>query len=310
MTGTSRCGDEDGRRSLSAVQITVVIPALDAAKTIGTQLDALAEQQFDRPWEIVVVDNGSTDSTGEIARGWRHHENCVLRVVFEPRRGLNVARNAGIEAATSDRIAICDADDRVDPQWLTHLDRSLDDADLAAGGMSFSALNDEETMDLLGWQDDREPRSSIGREFGFLDQVICGNVALKREVWSTVGGFDETFSEGGDDVDFSWRAQLAGFTVADCREAVLDYRGRATRRMLFGQYVRDGSGAAHLYSVYRVHGMPRRSTASALKSVVALLVQVPTLPFRNRAEQGHLIRAAGKQWGRIRGSLRHRVVYL
>lgn len=290
--------------------VTVVVPALNAAPTIAEQLEALADQCFEQDWEVLVVDNGSTDGTGEIARSARRHHRCAVRVVTEPRRGLNVARNAGVRAARADRIAICDADDVVDEAWLRMMVDALREADLVGGGLAYERLNDDNTRALRGWERDVGPASSVGREFGYLDQLICGNVAFHLHVWHSIGGFDERFERGGDDVDFSWRAQLAGFRTASQPNAILHYRGRASRRSLFRQYVRDGQGAAHLYAVHRRHGMPRRSAVSACKSIVLLAVRLPTLPLLDLADQGHLIRAAGKQWGRILGSLKHKVVYL
>ena len=290
--------------------VSVVIPALNAAGTIGEQLDALAEQFYDEPWEIIVVDNGSTDGTGEVAQAAERHPRCAIRVVVELRRGLNVARNAGVCAASSELIAICDADDVVSEHWLAVLVDGLSKLDMIGGGMSYSGLNDVETLRLRGWLGLDEPRDSVGREFGFLDQLICGNVAFRRAVWEQVDGFDEEFAQGGDDVDFSWRVQLAGFEVGSDPRAVLHYRGRGSRRQLFQQSVRDGAGGAHLYAMHRFHGMPRRAHLVGVKSILWILLQLPTIPFVGQTRQGHLIRACGKQWGRIRGSLSHRVLYL
>jgi GT2 family glycosyltransferase len=135
-------------------------------------------------------------------------------------------------------------------------------------------------------------------------------VAFDLGVWRATGGFDEQFERGGDDVDFSWRVQLAGFRVACRPDAILHYRGRTSKKSLFHQYIRDGQGAAHLYALHRRNGMPRRSMLTATKSILALAVRLPALPFLEIRDQGHLIRAAGKQAGRVLGSLRHRVVYL
>ena len=291
-------------------KISVVIPALNAAETLGEQLEALADQQYFHDWEVIVVDNGSVDGTNAVAQNTRRHGRCTVRVVIEPHRGLNRARNAGVRAAFADHVAICDADDVVESLWLCNLEDGLEEADLVGGGMAFSKLNDGPTLELRGWQGLCEPVRSVGREFGFLDQLICGNVAFRTAVWRSIGGFDEHFLHGGDDVDFSWRAQLAGFTVAERPQAVLNYRGRTSRMSLFKQYVRDGMGGAHLYAVHNINGMPRRSPAQATRAIVSTLLQLLTLPFRDRSTQGHLIRAAGKQWGRLRGSVKYKVVFL
>lgn len=290
--------------------ISVVVPARNAASTLAAQLDALSSQSFEDAWEVVVVDNGSTDDTAAVAAAAPTHPRCVVRIVSEPRKGLNAARNAGVRSARASRIAICDADDVVDREWLAELAIGLQDADLVSGGFCFAEINDPATCQLRGWHDIESPAASVGRELGFLDQVMCGNVAFHRSTWSAVGGFDETFEGGGDDVDFSWRVQLAGYRVGSRPTATLHYRGRATRWQMFRQYMRDGEGSAHLYAVHRENGMPRRSIRDALRSIAGLAVAALTYPVAGPARQGHLIRAAGKQLGRMRGSIRHRVVFL
>ncbi len=290
--------------------VSVVIPALNAAETLGAQLEALAGQTVTVPWEIVVVDNNSTDATAAVATRTVSHTACVVRVVHEPVRGLNRARNAGVRAARAPRVAICDADDRVAPGWLAALIDRLDHDDIVCGHLDVRSINSAEILALRGWSDTDAPFPSVGREFGFLDQVICGNVAFARDLWLRLDGFDERFARGGDDVDFGWRAQLAGCSVASCPDAVLHYRARGDLMTMFKQYARDGHGAAHLYSRYSSSGMPRRRLVDAVRVVGWLARQAPFLPRADLSTRGHFVRVAGKQWGRITGSIRHRVVYL
>ncbi len=290
--------------------ISVVIPALNAAATLAEQLDALAGQAFSKPWEIVVVDNGSTDDTSAVANAAGCHRLCSLSVVHEPRRGLNVARNTGIRACSAARIAICDADDVVSDGWLAAMFDGLDSTDIVGGAMAYGEVNPPEAAAMRGWSDESAPSSSIGYELGFLEQIIGANVAFRRVVWEATGGFDEAFTHGGDDVDFGWRAQLAGFTVGYRPDAVLHYRARPDRRALYRQYVRDGEGAAHLYSIHRRSGMPRRPYWAAIRTCGWLARHLPVLVRGDLSSQGHFIRVAGKQWGRLKGSVRLHVIFL
>jgi glycosyltransferase involved in cell wall biosynthesis len=292
------------------IEISVVIPSLNAAETIGEQLEALAGQDLDQPWEVIVVDNGSVDKTASIAAAWRVHPRADLRVVSEPRRGLNVARNAGVRAAVGARIAICDADDIVSPSWVRLLTGALDVADIAAGSLTVKSVNSEAVTAMRGWTRRDEPILTVGRELGYLDQILCGDVAFRREVWDRMGGFDEQFDDGGDDVDFGWRAQLAGFRVVSVPEASIEYRARGDVRALFRQYVRDGRGSAHLYQRFRSSGMPPRGAKQVLATLAWIVRRLPKLMLGDDAERGHLVRVAGKQWGRVLGSIQRRVVYL
>jgi len=93
--------------------VSVVIPALNVADTIGDQLDALAHQTYAGAWEVVVSDNGSTDATRERVEVWRDRLPHLRIVDSSRRRGVSPARNVGVEAARGDLVLICDGDDVV-----------------------------------------------------------------------------------------------------------------------------------------------------------------------------------------------------
>ena len=109
--------------------VSVIVAARDAEATLGACLASL--RALDHPsYELIVVDNGSTDATRAIAAA---HDG--VRVLDEPRRGPAAARNTGIEAARGDVVAFTDADCVVDPRWLTKLTAALEDRrDRVAGG--------------------------------------------------------------------------------------------------------------------------------------------------------------------------------
>src|SRR2546429_2289116 len=98
------------------MSLSVVIPARDAADTLGEQLRALAQQTYRGEWEVIVVVNASIDGTRAIAE--RAAAVLPLRVVDLMTPGTNVARNAGAMAATGEFLLFVDADDVVAPQWL------------------------------------------------------------------------------------------------------------------------------------------------------------------------------------------------
>ena len=74
----------------------MIVPAYNAAATLAEQLEALATQQFDGDWELVIVDNGSTDGTADLARLYRHHFKAFTLVDGGSRRGHSAPRNAGV----------------------------------------------------------------------------------------------------------------------------------------------------------------------------------------------------------------------
>src|SRR6202035_2076299 len=105
------------------------------------QLRALAHQQCDEPWEVVVADNGSTDESRVVAQEWANRAHMIRLIDGSKVRGPGAARNAGVRAAQGELLAFCDADDVVHPGWLTAHVLALAEADLSAGVFDAWSLN-------------------------------------------------------------------------------------------------------------------------------------------------------------------------
>ena len=101
-------------------QISVVIPAYNSAEFLPTAIDSALAQIY-QPHEIIIVNDGSTDCTGDIANQYASRYGAVIRVIHQENRGLAEARNAGIEAATGQWIGLLDSDDSWEPHCLTRL---------------------------------------------------------------------------------------------------------------------------------------------------------------------------------------------
>ncbi len=125
----------------TSVELSVVIPARNEASTITAQLDALTAQRWDGTWEIVVVDNGSTDETPAVVSSYADRCTWVRLVRALERAGLNYARNVGIEAARGTAFALCDADDLVAPGWIAAMGDALRIAPLVTGPLELDRLN-------------------------------------------------------------------------------------------------------------------------------------------------------------------------
>lgn len=285
----------------------MVIPALDAAATLASQLEALAAQEGAIAFEIVVVDNGSTDGT----------RNCVTRVAAgrsdvrlidgSARRGVNYARSVGARAAGTDLLLYCDADDVVSPTWVHEMTAALEAYDLVGGYIDEHRLN--------GFVDARyrTPKmlSLPGEDLGFLPYAVGACFGIHRRVLEAAGGWDEDFPAGigGDDVDLSWRCQLAGFRLGFAERAVIHYRFRQDHRAAIMQAFRYGLGAPYVYARFRKRGAPRRPFVVAAKNWWWVVVNAPKAavyrPFRRRWLRWTAL-AIGRAWG----SARYRVMWL
>lgn len=283
--------------------ISVIVPVRNCERHIGDQMAALAAQAYAGAWELLVVDNGCSDRSIAIARAWRDRLPRLEVVDARDRRGLNRARNAGVAAARGDFVAFCDADDAVAPAWLAAMADGATRADIVGGEIELAELNDAVSQ---AWER-AEPLRALPRS-GPVPYPPGGNCG----VWAHVArelGWDESFGYGGADMEFGWRASLAGFRVEFVPEAVIRLRYRATLGELVRQHFRYGVAEPHLFRRFRAHGMPRSSTGEALAEWRWIGRNANRLAA-GRAERGHWMRVAALRCGRLCGSARWRVLYL
>jgi len=218
------------------VVASVIVPARDAAGTLPKTLDALARQRVDVEYEVIVVDDGSSDETGALAA----RAGCRV-VAVERAVGPGAARNRGASAARGELLAFTDADCVPSGDWLAAGLRAIEQADIVQG-----RVEPDPGVEL--WPFDR---TLWVREAGGLFQ--SANLFVRRETFQTLGGFRDGLmplagSHFGEDVDFGWRAQRAGARVAFSpevlvhhavlRRSALDFVRERRRDALFPELVR------------------------------------------------------------------------
>jgi GT2 family glycosyltransferase len=282
----------------------VILPVRNGATTIDEQLAALARQTYGGPWEVVVADNGSADATARIARGWGGRIPRLTVVEADGRIGASYARNAGCTAATGRLLLFCDADDVVSADWVAEMAIGLRYHPAVGGRIERALLNDPEAVAARPGRPD-----GLLDSFGFLRYPLTANSGIRRDVWSRVGGFDENYPYGSEDVVFFWRAQLAGFTLGYLPDAVVHYRLRHGSWQMAQQYFRYGTTHPQLFKDFASVGMPRSDTAEALREWGRLACRL-CWPMGRRSDRAVWLTRAAMRTGRLLGSARHRVVYL
>jgi glycosyltransferase involved in cell wall biosynthesis len=310
---------ERGRRERPRPsRVSVVIPAYNAAATLAEQLEALAAQEYDGDWEVVVADNRSTDGTPDLARRYRDRFKALIVVDGGSRRGHSVPRNAGARAARGDLLAFCDADDVVAPGWLAALANAAIHYDVVGGWLDARPLNDDATRSWHHpWPRDRL-RSWL------LPSAVSANLAIWADVLWDLGGWSAEYEAGGEDSELSWRAQLAGYRLGFAPDAVVYYRYRtglrATARQAYGigvncerllrdfGFLRDGD---HLDGDNSTLGQSAEGDGSMLDRALGRTVWLATrLPYLagSRRLRGLWISVAAEYAGRLSGAARYRVL--
>ena len=301
VRGATAVGAND---SSEQVAVSVVVPVHNAGTFLARQMDALERQTFNGTWEVVLVDNGSTDGCLTAAMG--SPSTLSRRVVpAADSQGPSYARNVGARSATGKWLAFCDADDEVAPNWLEQLHRSRNDYDLVTGAIELARLNPPEILLARGTAQ-TESRLPSG-PCQFLSYALSCNLFVLRSTFLGLGGFDEALPYD-EDVDFSWRAQLAGLTLGLAPDAVVHYRYRTSVGGVYRQMRNYGVVEALLFRRYRRHGAQRLPWTQTARTLLWLLSRSPFMVMGlNRRYVW--FKNLGGEVGRLQGSIRYRVWY-
>jgi GT2 family glycosyltransferase len=135
------------------------------------------------------------------------------------------------------------------------------------------------------------------------------NSGFRTDMLRDIGGWREDYVAGGEDVELCWRAQLQGYEAGFATGATIAYRYRVGLKALARQYVHYGLADPRLYRDFRRRGAPRSRVSDAMKAYMRLLGHLPDL-FRSPVARGNWVRVASYRWGRFRGSLQYRVLFL
>jgi glycosyltransferase involved in cell wall biosynthesis len=230
--------------------VSVVIPVYNGERTIGRCLSGVLAQDYKGRFEVLVVDNGSTDRTVEIVSAFG---GCRLAACRRP--GVAAARNTGIDAAQHSLIAFTDADCIPSPTWLRELVKCLGPEVDAVGGPLPGGSH--------GPLPDFVASVSFNQEQTMADSppyIITANSLFRRRALLRVGKFDETFPiAGGEDNDLGWRLHFSGAAMRYVPSAICTHEHPVEWLDFLSQRVRYGYGTAMLIDKYRPTTQERAS---------------------------------------------------
>jgi len=203
--------------------VSVIIPSYNYAAYVSNAIRSVLEQTF-TDFEVIVVDDGSTDNTREVVA---KIDDPRLAYIYQENRGLPGARNTGIRAATGKYLAFLDADDRFHPQKL-----ALQTAYLDANPQVGLAYNARFLVDMEGniLFLQRPPKAVYLKDLVSGYPFTPSDVMVRREIAGRIGLFDESFILNSEDLNFHLRLALAGVEFGGVPRA-LTYRQVHTRRV-------------------------------------------------------------------------------
>lgn len=238
--------------------LSVIICTRDRAPQLECCLQQFKEAQtFRKSWELIVVDNNSSDDTKAVIRKFAASAPFHARYLFEGRQGLSHARNRGIAETSSSIIAFTDDDCLVDRQWASTIVREFStDRSLAVLGGRVEP-GDPNGQTGTRTFSDRKQITSFQELFS---RMIGCNMAFSRKVFEVIGGFDPLLGKGtsvgaSEDCDLLYRALKGQLTIVYVPEAVVVHaHGRTSTSSI--QQVNDeyAKGRGGFYWKYVVRG--------------------------------------------------------
>lgn len=297
--------------ALPVPELSIVIPAFNAADVLPLQLDALEAQEDAPTFEVVVVDNASTDDTAETVNRRARVSSYRLTCVAAPEvQGAGYARNVGVRHASADRLVFLDADD-VASRWLTaHALKAFEDSSLWSG--SGILLRDDQFVGSLeeiraecGDSSERIPL--VPGDLSNAFPVLMGGVfGATRDVYERLGGFDLSRGTVYEDNDFGVRAHRAGIPVDNAPSVRIAYRGKWD--MAYRAALARRSARAHVLTAKR-YGLESQSPMPSGVSELVRSLGAGALMVAGRKPRdfgGVRLRAA-TAWGLIQGGIETRV---
>ena len=287
------------------LELSVIVPAHNEEAAISNQIDAITASDWDGSWELIVVDNCSTDATAEIVHGYSQRDPRVRLVSASEQPGRNYARNVGIHASDARSFALTDADDIAGSGWVRAMGTALREHALVTGPLELGRLNSEFLADSRGGR-----HESVSPTFHNIFPAAHGNnFGMQREAWTRIGGFDEDPRLlGSEDIEISMRAWLDGIQLYFATDAVVHYRYRTEPRVLWQQSRRYGRSRPMLVRKLIEAGRPRPPRFGGWRSWAWLAVHAPDLARTER--RAGWVWVAGNRLGQLEGSIRYRALFV
>jgi O-antigen biosynthesis protein len=219
-------------------RVSVVVCSYNGGRTLDQCLRSLLALDYP-DYEVLVVDDGSTDDTRAILGRYPG-----VRALHQANRGLSTARNVGLQAAHGSVIAYTDSDCFADPDWLTHLVYQLQRSGAAAVGGPNLTPEDGRLAACVAAAPGQP--SHVLESDQVAEHVPGCNMAFRREALEAINGFDPLYRKAGDDVDVCWRLQQAGRWITFAPGAFVWHHRRQTPRAFLRQQAGYGEAEALL----------------------------------------------------------------
>ena len=216
---------------------SIVIPAYNAEKTLGECINALQKQDFSEEFEVIVVDDGSTDKTAEIVKDFSK-KNKKIKLIQQKNSGPATARNRGAMLAKSEIILFLDADCIAEKQWLKEMLKPFSDKQVS--GVQGAYKSKQKELIAQFSQLEIEHRYAMMQKQKSIDWVGSYSAAYRKKIFLQEKGFDEGFlTSSGEDPELSFKLAEKGHRlVFNPKAIVFHYHQSSLWKYLKTKYYR------------------------------------------------------------------------
>ena len=252
---------------------SVIICTYNRSPVLARALRSLARQSFAAgDFEVVVVDDGSTDNTAEVCEGMRLELPHLRYIATGKNEGLARARNRGVAAAAGEYLLFTDDDCIASEHWVEYLRDALDNRPIIAGAVSCTTSHFFKLCHHIAQFHDYMP----GQKAGSKEMLAGANMAFRRSVINDLGGFREDI-KCADDMELALRARVKGYLVFfEPRAMVTHDPERTTLKDVVRYAVKHASTTIRIRNYYGAI----LKTPFVLRSPVLILVAAPVIALR------------------------------
>jgi glycosyltransferase involved in cell wall biosynthesis len=275
---------DDKESSKRPLLFSVIIPVRNEEKNVAKCLASLGLLQFPpQLFEVIVVDNGSTDGTRDVASIFR--DSLAIRILERPNVYISALRNIGASIARGQCLAFLDADCEVRTDWLEEASRVLSEGTSGVFGSSY-LIPEGSSWVARYWHEDRDKKGP-----GAITYIPSGDLFMSRGLFQNLHGFDETL-QTNEDYEFCQRVRASGFPITCVPELGVIHWG--TPQSLNGFFRKHRWHGTHVFRVF-LRSLPAlynfKAMALALYTAVCLLGLLASVVFV--AETGQLFPLGG-----------------
>ena len=195
------------------IRFSIIIPAYNSEKTLYSCLESLEDQSLPKDYyEVIVVDDGSTDSTATIAKKFNN------KYIYQTNQGPASARNKGVKSAVGDIILFTDSDCVPDHNWIREMVKPFSNSEVI--GVKGTYKTKQKELAAKFAQAEFEDRYDLLQKSSTIDMIDTYSAAYRKDVFLNIGGFDQSFPvASNEDTDLSYRLAASGYKLVFTQNA-------------------------------------------------------------------------------------------